>query len=213
MLSVMAAPSLYSLVHTGPITDAEHIFRSLKPDPYVKDGTRYKAILRCKVRHGGSLEISDHADLYQSDAVNPVHGNMSRKYDTFELTPQISSLIRVFFRERHLGPEDEILVQAQRVVAPPFRTAKPAVEGFHRDDINALGIHCFQKGNVVGGQTILLDLKTRKELFKYTLNPGDSLFLDDTQLLHNTLTIQGMNSCLPAYRDVILLGSPACRPE
>lgn len=207
----MEAPALYTISHTGVISDAVAVFRSLRRDPYVADGSRYKAIMRCVVHPGGEIQTTPHGDLDQSGAVSPAHGDLSRVYDAFELTPQMASLVRAFAHERRLTESDEILVQAQRIVAAPYKTAKPAVEGFLSDDVRALGIHCIARSNLVGGETVLLDIDTEEPVLRHVLLPGESLFADDARLLHNTLAIQGINPNLPAYRDVVLLGSPACR--
>ncbi len=146
------------VVHIGELLSLSDIqvgFHEVPLDPYVKQGFRYKSILRVYSR-SNRIEVAEHGPLYQPKSYNPVHGGISRNYEPIQpsLAKLLDPAIQVFAARARLLPAEEILVQAQRITATSGddgRTGFPVVEGWHQDNINVLVILLISRVNVTGG--------------------------------------------------------------
>lgn len=123
----------------------------------------------------------------------------------------ILELVNHFLTEVDIPDGKEVLVQAQRIKCErggPL--AKPAVEGFHCDGIDFLGILCVERAGIVGGVTLLSTSPDGSTpVLETTLLPGQMLVLDDRSVFHYTTPVHPKAST--GHRDVILLCTPACR--
>lgn len=188
-------------------------FQQVPPDPYVKDGTRHKDIVRFTNPAAGRVVKSPHGDLVHPINAGSYGGHSSRSYaeipasDIDALTP----LIEFFSRVAGVEPGREVLLQRQRVVANN-QTAKTVQEGRHQDGLKKLAILCIARKNIKGGISYLSNERGER-VFAGTLKPGQILFVDDKRLWHDASPILPVKAGLPAYRDVILLNWPAERRE
>ncbi|MET0190056.1 MAG: 2OG-Fe dioxygenase family protein [Pseudonocardia sediminis] len=228
MTATLPAPSVvsalcpddgYTLLRTPSRTVARlrgH-FASVPADPYVPEGFRYKSIARVRL-HRDRLVAGPHAGLHQSTDVNPTHGGYVRDYPAIPagLLAELTGPVRLFHAAAGLAPGAEVLVQAQRISAcagPDGDAGQPAVEGFHQDDVDAVGILVVDRVNVRGGVSMLSTGPGVEEVaFAGLLEPGRMLVLDDRRLWHYTSSVRRVRAGVPAYRDVILFGWPSSRP-
>jgi hypothetical protein len=196
-------------------------FGGIPTDPYVENGTRSKAIIRGHVdARCSTFTPSPHGPIYQPPDINSVQGGKVRHYP--ELTTAqieaVAPLILGFARANGIGPDDELLVQLQRIRATAGddgRTGKPAEEGLHRDGVNRLAMVVVHRHNIVGGATVLTRRMSFESIVRAAeLQDGQGFTFDDTSLFHYTSEIVAEDPSEPAFRDVVLLTTPTSRvPE
>jgi hypothetical protein len=92
-----------------------------------------------------------------------------------------------------------------RVIAP----GKPAPEGPHTDGVEFQAIYVVSRTNIQPGsaRTQIFD-RENKLAWDGFLQPGDMLFFNDAENLHNTFDIEANIPGLPAFRDVIIFSTP-----
>lgn len=185
-------------------------FNELSCDPYVKEGFRYKNIIRVIHRNGDIIE-TEHGPLYQSGVINPTHGDLIRMYPKLVMTDSIKKIIKYFIQESRIKDGEEILVQAQRITTSQEIQGQPAIEGFHRDGVNILGVFCVARENIEGGINQFKMSNTNTIYSEMLLKPGHMVVVDDTRNFHYATPIVQIDNMKPSYRDVILFGTPACR--
>ena len=188
-------------------------FGEIPEDPYVREGFRYKALSRMRIR-GTEPVVGPHEPLYQSAEYNPVHGGIERRYP--ELTPAmvtaVASALRMFQVAARLPEDEEVLVQAQRITTGPAGAiGHPAVEGFHQDDVDVVGILLAGRAGLAGGETLVSgDADGQALVFAAELRPGQLLILDDRRVWHYTSPVRDTPPGR-GHRDVVLFGWPSCR--
>jgi hypothetical protein len=196
----------------GPASLAA-LFAEIPADPYVREGFRHKALSRMRI-HGTDPVVGPHEPLYQSAEYNPVHGGIERHYP--ELTPAmvtaLADPLRMFQAAARLPEDEEVLVQAQRITTGPAgTTGYPAVEGFHQDDVDVVGILLAGRASLTGGMTLVSGNADGQALvFAGELRPGQLLVLDDRRVWHYTSPVQD-TPLARGHRDVVLFGWPSCR--
>ena len=184
------------------------VFDSLSQDPYVAEKYRYKHLVRV-VCDRGNLSETEHGPFFQSLDLNPTHGNVSRTYPKLDVTDEIKHLVLLFAEMSNIPDGKEILVQAQRIKTSPEVKGHPAVEGFHRDGIDELGLFCAARENITGGLNQFKRTKDSPIYAEMLLEPGRIVLIDDTRSYHYATPIVSIDSSKAAYRDVILLCAPA----
>ena len=192
------------------IDSLKKTFNELSCDPYVKQGFRYKNIVRV-IHIDGDIIETEHGPLYQSGAINPTHGDLFRIYPKLVITDSINKIIKYFIQESHIKDGEEILVQAQRITTSQTMQGQPAVEGFHRDGVKILAVFCVARENIEGGISQFKMSKNNTIYSEMLLKPGHMVIADDTRNFHYATPIVQIDNMKPAYRDVILFGTPACR--
>lgn len=185
------------------------IFDHCPVDPYVPEGYRYKTISW----HEGAFNRFNplpHTTLIQSKIYNPVHGDLVRTYppnaQNLLSREDFRALLTKFSTECQLSKEDIILVQLQRIDCDFNNKGLPAVEGFHRDGIDWLGIFVVSRTNIVGGETQIKN-EFDEIIFQKTIPAGELLLIDDRRVLHYTTPIEPepQHKQQYGYRDVVLL--------
>ena len=188
-------------------------FDKLTLDAYVKEGFRRKHIKRIRHQsHDGAFEDLPIAPLYQNIDTNPTHGNIDRVYP--EYLPgdpeELGKLIRFFIVKSPIPESARLLIQAQRITCHPHQEGHPAVEGWHRDGVTAIGVACINRHNISGGVSEFRDNKTGVTR-NIRLQPGQIVLFDDTTVMHRVTPISILDENKPhGHRDVILLSYPDC---
>ncbi len=206
----------YALIDAGGWLDLGRLaglYADVPADPYVREGFRYKSLARVRM-HGTEPAAGSHEPLYQSLEFNPVHGGIQRHYPPLSagFVAALADPLRLFQAMARLGEEDEVLVQAQRVTTGTGGVGHPAVEGFHQDDVEYVGILLVCRQGLAGGKTLLAaDADGRDLVFAGELQPGQLLVLDDRRVWHYTSPVRDVAGPGLGHRDVILFGWPSCR--
>lgn len=209
---------LIDLRATLDIAAIADLFDDVPVDPYVADGTRAKSIYRAS-RRSGLLKVGEHDGLYQSAETNPTHGGYVRRYPATDtrLVGLIAPAVHRFLDLLALPDASELLVQAQRITATggeDGRSGQPAIEGWHQDDVDAIGILVVSRENITGGVTLLsTSADVADTVLGATLQPGEMLVFPDPPLWHFTSRVHARCAGQPAHRDVVLIATPGCRPQ
>ena len=206
----------FSLLHIADLLELSAIqalFAGVPRDPYVEAGFRHKSLFRARVA-GRKVVVTEHAPLYQPVEFNPIHGGIRRHYPAMDaaLATLLHPLVNLFAGCSGLGPQDEVLVQAQRITAREGQTGFPVVEGWHQDDIKVLGLLLINRGNVSGGISLLSHDRGANLAFSRQLAPGDLLLIDDRVMWHNTTPITQVDPTQLGFRDIVIITSPTNRP-
>jgi hypothetical protein len=206
----------YAVIDAGGWLDLARLaslYRGVPADPYVPEGFRYKSLARLRM-HGTEPIAGCHEPLYQSLEFNPVHGGIQRHYPPLSagFIAALADPLRLFQAMTRLGEDDEVLVQAQRVTTGTGGIGHPAVEGFHQDDVEYVGILLVGREGLAGGKTLVAaDADGRDLVFAGELQPGQLLVLDDRRVWHYTSPVRDVAGPGLGHRDVILFGWPSCR--
>lgn len=206
----------YALIDAGgwlELTQLASLYREIPADPYVPEGFRYKSLARIRMR-GTKPIAGPHEPLYQSLEFNPVHGGMERHYRPLSaaFVAALADPLRLFQAITRLREDEEVLVQAQRVTTGAGGVGHPAVEGFHQDDVDYVGILLVSREGLAGGKTLIAaDADGSNLVFAGELQPGQLLVLDDRRVWHYTSPVRDLAEPGPGHRDVILFGWPSCR--
>lgn len=211
--------AVINLRHLVDLPLIQAVFNTVPRDAFVKDGSRCKSIYRARVRNG-LVEQQEHGPLYQSAVHNyGVYGADCRPYPEMDplLVAAFEPVVRFFAATSSLTDEQEVLVQAQRVIAccgSDGRTGQTAREDWHSDGQVSLGILVINRVNITGGVSQLAhDAKGARMILEQTLEPGDLLMIDDTKLFHNATPIHAIDGDRVGHRDIAILTWPACRPR
>jgi hypothetical protein len=206
----------YTVIDAGGWLDLARLarlFGDVPADPYVPEGFRYKSLGRLRM-HGAKPVAGPHEPLYQSQEFNPVHGGIQRHYQPLpaEFVAGLADALRLFQTVARLAEDEEVLVQAQRVTTGTEGVGHPAVEGFHQDDVDYVGILLVGRHGLAGGKTLVAaDADGSALVFAGELGPGQLLVLDDRRLWHYTSPVRDVAGPSLGHRDVILFGWPSCR--
>ena len=192
-------------------------FQNLSQDPYVAEGFRYKEIARYRVL-GSQVVRQSHGALFQSREHNPTHGDIIREYPAFDAKglceEAISEIVQTFVTHCGLGYEDEVLFQAQRIRTDAHQTGHPAIEGWHQDGTNYIGMMCVARQNIAGGRSQLSFDQGKNKVMDHELQPGELLILDDRRYWHYATPVKPVDPSKEAYRDIFIITAPSCRePE
>jgi hypothetical protein len=190
-------------------------FDEIPSDPYFDkaNGERCKSIARFRV-WDERVERQPHGPLYQSQRHNPVHGGIVRHYEELPAdvaaSPSIRAILTTFARRAGLDGRQEILLQLQRIRCLGDR-ALPAVEGWHQDGTQMLGILVISRTNVTGGVSMLSLDRGRDVTFERVLRAGEMVLFDDERLWHYATPVEPVDPSAPSHRDIVILTHPSCR--
>ena len=184
-------------------------FVNLTRDPYIKEGYRWKHIVRFQLTDSGLVK-SVHGPLFQSASYNPVHGNISREYPEYKPNEESMKIINDFVKLSSPKLGDEILVQAQRVTCKKNFIGLPSVEDWHRDGVHIVGVFSVSRNQVRGGISEFRD-EEKKLFFSKILEPGYLALFEDAKMEHRVTPIEVEKGFEFGFRDVMLLAHPANR--
>ncbi|MBD2662974.1 hypothetical protein B6N60_00498 [Richelia sinica FACHB-800] len=186
-------------------------FNDLPVDPYIKGQYRFRRLSRFLVSGDKLIKLS-HGYLFQSQAYNPLLGDVKREFaeldDALIELDIFKNLILAFSDSSKLHPEAEIGVHQIRTTCSPNNLGNPAPEGIHQDGTDFIGIFSVGRDNIQGGETHLYNAKKEKPVFNKILQPGELLLVNDHEFFHFTTPIKSQNPA-PGTRDVFVLTSPS----
>jgi len=180
-------------------------FKNLTVDPYVKEGYRRKHISRFHF-DGKSYVEKENAALYQSSLINPTHGNIKRVYPSYKPSQQddLLDVLRFFTEVTDMPPDQNILVQAQRITCERDKEGLPSVENWHRDGVTKIGILCVDRNNISGG---INEFRQDEDVLSIMMMPGHFVVFQDADIMHRVTPI---TSDSYGHRDVMLFAYPDC---
>jgi hypothetical protein len=205
--------ALFATAHWLDLAAIQSRFDAVPLDPYVADGYRFKSIARISV-NSHVVKANAHEPLFQSKQYNPTHGDIVREYPQIapDLLAALTDVIRLFATAARLTSTDEILVQAQRIKTGDATVGLPAVEGFHQDDVDLVGLLVVSRHEISCGHSFLSRTRgTEQTVFAGELAPGDLLVFNDRALFHYTSPIHPLDAGSVGHRDVVLLAWPSSR--
>ena len=188
--------------------DIRKDFSNLAPDTYVPEGFRRKQIARFVQTNTGRLKKTWHGPVLQSRDVNPVHGGITRFYQDFSPSPPTMRVIETFFDYAKVPANCEVLVQAQRILAPGL----PTVEGWHRDGARTIGIYIVARDNIVGGVSEFRARGKTTPFFTEIVPAGTLVIFDDEKVEHRVTPITCRDDDIPGARDILIMTVPSYRP-
>jgi hypothetical protein len=116
------------------------------------------------------------------------------KFDFCQFSPETAAIQKPW----------EVGIHEIRIIAKPNESGKPTPEGRHRDGYNFIAMHLMRRQNIVGGVTTLYQ-EGEKVLQAVTLlDPLDSVYVDDTRVMHDVTPISPANH-RPGIRDMLIV--------
>ncbi|STX50481.1 Uncharacterized protein conserved in bacteria [Legionella busanensis] len=182
-------------------------FSNSPKDPYVQEGFRYKSI-SWHCGEDKNFKLLPHYPLFQEKKYNQIHGNIVRDYSPIDnelhQREDFYNLLYKFSTICRLKSEEVILVQLQRIDCHSNQQGLTALEGFHRDGIDWLGIFVVSRTNITGAKTQVKD-SLGQIIFDKIIPEGNLLILSDTEVLHYSTPIVPSINANYGYRDVVLI--------
>ncbi|WP_413172202.1 2OG-Fe dioxygenase family protein [Anabaena azotica] len=190
-------------------------FQNLPIDPYIKGKYRSRRLSRVTVAENKLIKLP-HGHLFQSQAYNPLLGDIKREFaeleDALVELDIFRNLVLAFSDSCKLHPEAEIGIHQIRTTCSPGHLGNPAPEGIHQDGTDFIGIFSVGRDNIQGGETHLYTAKKEKPVFNKILQPGELVVVNDHDFFHFTTPIKSENPA-PGTRDVFVLTSPSLITE
>lgn len=191
-------------------------WHDLGPDAYMADGGRYRR-RRFAVFEmcGDTIVRQAHQPHYQSRDYNPLNGGIVRWFEPVRdaiaahaLTRRILHTCREIFEASCSDSAGRKVWHVEmhqfRIEANNACAGLPTPEGVHRDGVEWVCVLLVARSNVASGVTHIYS--GAKPLGAFTLaDPLDTVFIDDTRVLHGVTPIHAQDSSLKAFRDVLVL--------
>ena len=152
--------------------------------------------------------------FYQSKSVNPLFGGIKRRFAPMHTgslqNTFLTQLVALNFKQFPVSDAQAKLnwkvgVHQIRIACKDNRPALPSPEGIHRDGHSFVVMHLMAKHNVLGGiskiykeeDSLLQSVSLRTAM--------DSIFVNDTRIMHDVTLIQPAKKDHIATRDVLVL--------
>ncbi|GAA3159907.1 MULTISPECIES: 2OG-Fe dioxygenase family protein [Streptomyces] len=177
-------------------------------DPYMGNGTRYKRFSQYKIFRGGDgweTELLPARAYVTPKKFNPVGGGFRRLYSP--LVADFTGLVKRLAGEIGLDPSTpwQINVHQNRSVAEVTRHGQLTPEGRHKDGHEYVSISVFRRHNVSGGHTrVWADKDSGEPLWERTLEPGQTVLLDDRAVFHDVTDIEPLTP-EGGHRDILII--------
>ncbi|KAF1708928.1 hypothetical protein CSC70_12600 [Pseudoxanthomonas kalamensis DSM 18571] len=182
----------------------------LLPDPYLKDGGRYRQRRHsCFVVDGDVVALAPHRAHWQSLDYNALHGGMQRWFEPIRpalvAQPAWTGLLTA------LGGVCSAIKGARSwyVEAHQFRIdttdgiGRPTPEGAHRDGVDFVAVILVGRHDIKGGETRVFQADG-PDGQRFTLRePWSLMLLDDVRMIHESTPIQPLGEY--GYRDTLVL--------
>ena len=162
----------------------------------------------------GEMSLLPTADYYQSKSVNPLFGGIMRRFEPLHTStlrnPFLNQLIvfdlkQLPVSDAQLGSPWKIGIHQIRIACKGNRPAMPAPEGIHRDGHSFVVMHLIAKQNLLGGTSNIYQEEDRL-LRSFTLTAAmDSIFIDDSRVLHDVTRVEPTKRDHAANRDVLVM--------
>ena len=185
-------------------------------DLYMADGGRYRRRRFAAFRLAGDdIERKPHQPHYQSRDYNPLNGDIERWFEP--VLPEIAKnaiLLNLLNACQHIfdrvgyptrGAPWHTEMHQFRIETLKGTAGLPTPEGMHRDGVDWVCVVLVKRENVESGTTEIFD-SIRNVTSGFTLTePPDTIFLDDSRVLHGVTPIAPLASAENGYRDVLVL--------
>ena len=153
-----------------------------------------------------------HRPHFQASVHNTLNGGVDRWFapveDAVVHNPATSALLAMGGEAAAaLQPGKTWFIEMHqfRIEALPGAPGYPTPEGTHHDGVDYVLIAMINRRNLTGGQTLVAD-NAGAERFRTTLDGLlDTIFLDDSRVLHGVTPIEPTDPALPSRRDVLVV--------
>lgn len=162
----------------------------------------------------GEMSLLPSADYYQSKSVNPLFGGITRRFEPLHPSTLRSSFLnQLIVLDLKQLPVDEaqlvspwkVGIHQIRIACEDGRPGLPAPEGIHRDGHSFVVMHLIARQNLSGGTSNIY----REEcefVQSVTLSAAmDSIFIDDSRVLHDVTRVHPTDRDRAANRDVLVV--------
>ena len=185
-------------------------------DLYMADGGRYRRRRFAAFRlTRDDIERKPHQPHYQSRDYNPLNGDIERWFEP--VLPEIAKnaiLLNLLNACQHIfdrvgyptrGAPWHTEMHQFRIETLKGTAGLPTPEGMHRDGVDWVCVVLVKRENVESGTTEIFD-SIRNVTSGFTLTePLDTIFLDDSRVLHGVTPIAPLAFAENGYRDVLVL--------
>jgi len=193
-----------------PLARWSPLWDDLPPDTYLRDGGHYR-----RRRHGCSVVTDDvvadvpHRAHWQPVAYNALHGGIERHFEA--LPPSLTAdpvwralLVTLGRRASALRGAQPFFVEAHLFrIDTTDGIGRPTPEGAHRDGVDLVAVMLLARRRVRGGETRVFDADGPTGV-RFTMEePGTTLLLDDTRVIHETTPIQPVDG--EGWRDTLVV--------
>jgi hypothetical protein len=192
-------------------------WEDLGVDLYMADGGRYRRRRFAAFSANEALFTrKPHQPHYQSRDYNPLNGGLQRWFEpvvdavaTHGVTRRILGVCATIFTAVASDSDPpaswHVEMHQFRIEAVAGSAGLPTPEGAHRDGVDWVCVILVNRYNVASGITDIYDSKGGS-LQRFTLRaPLDTVFVDDTRVLHGVTPITPLEPELRAFRDVLIL--------
>jgi argininosuccinate synthase len=191
-------------------------WNDLDRDEYMADGGMYR-YRRYSEFLINSQDLTIHnmpnVPYTQSKNINHLNGGIERYYSA--ISNQIKSnqafenVLKYFTKKisRIEGKHKKYLIQIfqNRILTSTSGVGLPTPEGIHRDGVDYVLTLLINRVGIVGGVSSLYKASDKSILTSIQLeNPGDFIFADDNQLLHDVTPLHTNSESAEGYRDVLI---------
>ena len=179
-------------------------FDRLPADHYTVGGQRFRRFTayRMNRREGKwNLEALPPRPFLQPKSYNPLSGGLARHFEPMEIDPSLQ--IAAVCDAIGLDGEQEYALNVHQVRVIVDARIKGVVvpEGPHRDGHRIIMTMVFDRSNVSGGVSQLMETGSQTPFYERTLPSGTALVVEDERMWHHATDIQ---PCGPerACRDI-----------
>ncbi|MEP6634336.1 MAG: 2OG-Fe dioxygenase family protein, partial [Luteimonas sp.] len=206
----VVSPDDVEALSDGPLHALAPDWDDLGPDPYLKDGGRYRRRRHaCFVVDGDRIVQAPHRAHWQSLDYNALHGGMQRWFE-----PMRAETLAQPAWTRLLVALGEVCsdLKGRRpwyVEAHQFRIdasegiGRPTPEGAHRDGVDMVAVLLVARENVKGGETRVFSANGPAGERFTMAEPWSMLLLDDERMIHESTPIQPLDDL--GHRDTLVL--------
>jgi len=200
----------HHLGETLPLARWSPFWDDLPPDTWLRDGGHYRRRrYGCSIVDGDDVTEVPHRPHWQPVGYNALHGGIERHFEP--LPPSLTAdsawrALRVMLGRRAVALRG---AQPVFVEAHLFRIdttdgiGRPTPEGAHRDGVDLVAVTLVGRHRVRGGETRVFDADGPTGV-RFTMEePGTTLLLDDTRVIHETTPIQPVDGV--GWRDTLVI--------
>jgi hypothetical protein len=185
----------------------------LDRDRFMGDGGRYRYRRHASftLAAGATLARNAHRPHAQAVDFNRLNGGIERWFSPIAPPiadgPIMRGFVSLCTRAFALGAAETWQIEAHQFrIVTSEGMGKPTPEGLHRDGVDFVFISLIERHNVAGGVTrVVRPGRPERSHVIELARPGDSLFLDDTKVMHEVSPVHAAAEDFPGHRDVLVL--------
>jgi hypothetical protein len=210
-LAVLSREALEHLTETPlPLEHWAPFWNALPPDTYLRDGGHYRRRRHgCFVVEGARVTPVPHRAHWQPVAYNALHGGIERHFEALpaalcETPAWCAVLVTLGRRATALRGSQPFFVEAHLFrIDTTDGIGRPTPEGAHRDGVDLVAVTLIARHAVRGGETRVFDAEGPDGVRFTMQEPGTTLLLDDTRMIHETTPIQPVEGI--GWRDTLVI--------